>query len=173
MRRVAKCTLMCVARYECLQCVCAPSLCLIFVGIQKIYKYLCSPLAVALKQDPLASRRKRPTDRLLECNPRGAEHSSLSHLEPRVEPIKMFVQSRGFLKPRYLSSAQNFSPLHWLYILLVILLVFRSSFFLLLLLQHPSVLSDRNVCFVVSSTVFVFAFFSSSGFTLLDFCLFR
>jgi len=36
-------------------CVCVglAYLCLILVGIQKIYKYLCTPLAVALKQDPL------------------------------------------------------------------------------------------------------------------------
>lgn len=153
-------------------CVCVCSgrgyLCLILVGIQKIYKYLCTPLAVALKQDPLWPLGKT----VLSATPGGCATMFLSHLlsTANVESWtnKNVPQSRGFLKQDTWSQHKMFHLFTWT---APCYPCARrcSSFFVL---QHPSVLSDRNVCFVVFSTVFVFSFFFSA-FALLDFCLFR
>lgn len=139
-------------------CVCAGRgyLCLILVGIQKIYKYLCTPLAVALKQDPLWPLGKT----ILSATPGGCATMFLSHLlsTANVESWtnKNVPQSRGFLKQDTWSQHKMFHLFTWTAPCYPCARRCSSSFFL----QHPSVLSDRTVCFVVFSTVFVFSFFS-------------
>lgn len=165
LRRVAKCTLMWQIDVRVCVCVCAGRgyLCLILVGIQKIYKYLCTPLAVALKQDPLWPLGKT----VLSATPGGCATMFLSHLlsTANVESWtnKNVPQSRGFLKQDTWSQHKMFHLFTWT---APCYPCARrcSSFFVL---QHPSVLSDRNVCFVVFSTVFVFSFF------FLGFCIAR
>lgn len=109
---------------------------------------------------------------VLSATPGGCATMFLSHLlsTANVESWtnKNVPQSRGFLKQDTWSQHKMFHLFTWT---APCYPCARrcSSFFVL---QHPSVLSDRNVCFVVFSTVFVFSFFFSA-FALLDFCLFR
>lgn len=96
-------------------CVCAGRgyLCLILVGIQKIYKYLCTPLAVALKQDPLWPLGKT----ILSATPGGCATMFLSHLlsTANVESWtnKNVPQSRGFLKQDTWSQHKMFHLFTW------------------------------------------------------------
>lgn len=97
---------------------------------------------------------------VLSATPGGCATMFLSHLlsTANVESWtnKNVPQSRGFLKQDTWSQHKMFHLFTWTAPCYPCARRCSSSFFL----QHPSVLSDRTVCFVVFSTVFVFSFFS-------------